>query len=196
MLVRDAARRVDDEGLRQSPHPVVDRDTAARVAPVRIADAELVEEGTRFRLLVLGVDTKEDHVLVLEFSPHRLEHRCLRPAWWTPRRPEIEEHHLAAEVLDTDPAAAEEHERKAGRRAPEKRRGDVLRLTTEPVREESQNGERRCQHRDSNDRPPSPDVVLMVPDLPSVAIRRAGAPPGCASRARRGSVPRSFRLDL
>jgi len=48
MLVRDAARRVDDEGLRQSPHPVVDRDTAARVAPVRIADAELVEEGRAF----------------------------------------------------------------------------------------------------------------------------------------------------
>src|SRR5713226_7819598 len=100
VLVGDAARGVDDEGLRQAPYPVVDGDAAAGVASIRIRDAELVQERLCPQLLVLGVDAEEDDdVLVLELSPHRLQHRRLRAARRAPGGPEVQEDHLAPEVL-------------------------------------------------------------------------------------------------
>src|SRR3990167_1685620 len=100
VLVGDPPGAVDDERLRNAPHAVADGDPVPAVDAVRVGDPELAHELPRGVLAILHVDAEEHDVLLAVALPRRLEEPRLRAARRAPRRPEVEEHHLAAEVRE------------------------------------------------------------------------------------------------
>src|SRR6185436_20169355 len=145
------AALVEEIRLRHAADAVRDRGEAAVVDERRIRGPALIQKPENLLLGILEHDADELHV-----RPHlprvRNEHRMLFPTRPAPRRPEIEDHRLAAELGDVDrPAGADFLQRERGRGLADQRRTDLRRVLAEPDEEHADERE-RDQRADDDDR--------------------------------------------
>src|SRR3989442_9919184 len=103
MLGADRAVARDEERLRHAVDAVVHRDLAAAVARVGKGEAEVADELAPGLVGVLDVDADHDHAALAVRAPGALEHRRLVVARGVaPRRPQVQDDHLAPERGEID----------------------------------------------------------------------------------------------
>src|SRR5436190_6047213 len=96
VLTADASLAVDEEGLGDPVHAVIDRDLPRQIPRVRERQAELPQESLRGLDRVLDVHAHDDDVAVTPRAPSALEHRRLLVTGGSaPRGPEVQHDDLA-----------------------------------------------------------------------------------------------------
>src|SRR5882724_6516446 len=121
VLVHDPSTAVDEEGLGHAEDPVRDGTLAFRIDQRRIRAGALPQELLRPGLLVLIHDAEE---LDVGQAPRRGgERRVLLETRDTPRRPEVDDHRLAAKLLERDRGAPSHRDEREGGRGPANERG-------------------------------------------------------------------------
>src|ERR1700682_99019 len=121
VLVDDPSTAVDEEGLRNPEDPVSDCRFAFRIDQRRIRAGALTQELLRPGFLVLVHDAEE--LDVGQAARRGGERGVLLEARDTPRRPEVDHHWLAAELLERDRGAASHRDEGEGGRGPADERG-------------------------------------------------------------------------
>src|SRR5262249_10544335 len=86
-----------DEGLRVAPYPVALPDLTLGVDEHGEGDAELFHEGLHRRAVLVLADGEELEIAVAEPAVEPFHRRHLLATGWTPGRPEVQHHHLAAQ---------------------------------------------------------------------------------------------------
>ena len=104
---------------------------AALLAALGVGGAAIAQEVEDLRFIVLEHDAEELHVRLQRFRG-RDEDGMLLPAWIAPRRPEVDDERLSAELLQVERlAAADGFQREVRSDASDEGRVDLLRILSE-----------------------------------------------------------------
>src|SRR5574341_1393246 len=161
VLVGDPTVSIDEEGLGDAVHPVVNGDSVLGVPAVHVRDPEFLDEAARGLLGVLDVHPEKDDSLILVTLPGLLQQACLRAAWRAPGGPEVQEDHLPAEVREPDRPPVKEGQGEVRRRLSRQDGGDGPRVRGEPVGQEGHHTPDRPE--DQYRFPPAHVECLLIP---------------------------------